>query len=479
MGTRREFIRGCCAAASMGVFAGFGRFGLLNALAAAPPDYKALVCIFLFGGNDGNNLIVPMSDSPSVGQGFRYSDYFSIRAAQSSGGLGLTQAELTNTQVQSLTAQPAPSNQNVFAFHPALVNVRGLFETNKKVAVVANMGVLKEPITRAQYLSQASLRPANLFSHSDQQQQWQTSDPTGFGTTGWAGRTADKARTIFDVGQIYPPITTVAGTAIFCTGSVQQPFALAPTNDPNTIGLAGYTPATTQNSARLASLQQMLTFDTGVQLIQAASSITDRALDQSEILASALRGITPLSTAFPASSIGNQLAQVARILKANATLGLQRQIFFCSMGGYDTHTGQVPDQNNLFSQLDPAMKAFYDATLELTLQDKVTTFTLSEFGRTLKPAAGAGSDHGWGGHQMVMGGAVLGGNLYGRMPKFVLSGTDPLSEDSSSLGRWIPSTSVDQFGATLARWFGVPPADLNAIFPNLPKFPTANLGFLP
>jgi len=478
MATRREFIRGCCAAASMGVFAGFSRFGLLNALAAAPADYKALVCIFLFGGNDGNNLIVPMTDSPSVGPGFRYSDYFSNRAAQSSGGLGLTQAELAPTQVQSLTAQPAPSNQNVFAFHPALTRIRDLFSQNR-VAVVANMGVLNEPLTRSEYINKTKPRPANLFSHSDQQQQWQTSDPTGFGTTGWAGRTADKVRTIFDVGQIYPPITTVAGTAIICTGSVQQPFALAPTNDPSTIGLVGYAPATTQNSARLASLQQMLTFDTGVQLIQATSSITDRALDQSEILAGALRGITPLSTAFPPSSIGNQLAQIARILKANEMLGLQRQIFFCSMGGYDTHTGQVADQNNLFTQLDPAMKAFYDATLELSLQDKVTTFTLSEFGRTLKPAAGAGSDHGWGGHQMVMGGAVLGGNLYGRMPKFVLGGSDPLSEDSSSLGRWIPSTSVDQFGATLARWFGVPPADLNSIFPNLSQFPSSNLGFLP
>jgi len=478
MGTRREFIRGCCAAASMGVFAGFGRFGLLNALAAAPADYKALVCIFLFGGNDANNLLVPMSDSSSVGSGYRYSDYIAIRAAQSSGGLGLTQAELTPTVVQSLTSQPAPSNQSDFAFHPSMTQIRNLFQTNKKVAVVTNMGVLKEPTTRAQYLSQSSIRPANLFSHSDQQLQWQTSDPTGFGTTGWAGRTADRIRTIFDVSAVYPPITTVAGTALFCTGSVQQPFALAPTTNPATIGLAGYSSGSAQSQARLASLQQMLTFDSGVQLIQATSSITDRALQQSEILAGALQGVT-LATAFPSTSIGNQLAQVARILKANDTIGLSRQIFFCSMGGYDTHTGQIPDQNNLLGQLDAGMKAFYDATLELNLQDKVTTFTLSEFGRTLKPAAGAGSDHGWGGHQLVMGGAVLGGTIYGRMPKFVLGGADPASEDSSSLGRFIPSTSVDQFGATLARWFGVPDADLNSVFPNLPKFPTSNLGFLP
>ncbi|HLE37087.1 MAG TPA: hypothetical protein VI699_08065, partial [Candidatus Acidoferrales bacterium] len=263
MATRREFIRGCCAAASMGVFAGFSRFGLLNALAAAPADYKALVCIFLFGGNDGNNLIVPLSNS--VPSGYTYNDYFNIRGSQSFSGLGLMQAELL--PVTSQNGQPV-SGLKEFGFHPSLAGMRGLFETNKKVAVVANMGVLKQPLTRAQYVAGIG-KPANLFSHSDQQQQWQTSDPTGFGTTGWAGRTADKVRTIFDVGQIYPPITTVAGTAIICTGSVQQPFALAPTNDPSTIGLVGYAPATTQNSARLASLQQMLTFDTGVQLIQA------------------------------------------------------------------------------------------------------------------------------------------------------------------------------------------------------------------
>jgi len=470
MPTRREFMRGCCAAASMGVFASFSRFGLLNALAAAPADYKALVCIFLFGGNDGNNLIVPIAGTP--GTGFSYADYFAIRADQSNGGLALTQAQLL--PVTAKTAQPLPSGAKDFGFHPALAQIRGLFQQNR-VAVVANIGALVEPITRMEYLNKTKQRPDNLFSHSDQQQQWQTAELNGFGTTGWAGRTADKIRTIYDVGQAYPPITTVAGTAIFCTGSQTQPFALAPTTNPATIGLQGYSSPTAQSNARLASLQEMLTFDTGISLIQATSSITSRALQQSSILAGALQGISPLATVFPNTSIGNQLAQVARIIKANQTLGLRRQIFFCSMGGYDTHTSQIGTQNNLMSQLDPAMKALYDATVELGIPDKITTFTLSEFGRTFKPASGAGSDHGWGSHVLVMGGNnVLGGDLYGKLPQFALSGPD----DSSSSGRWIPTTAVNQFGATLASWFGVGSADLPAIFTNLANFTTKNLGFL-
>lgn len=466
MATRREFLRGCCSAAAMGVFAGFGRFGLLNALAAAPADYKALVCIFLFGGNDGNNLIVPVTNTPAAG--FRYSDYFSIRADQAQGGLGLTQAQLL--AVTAKTAQASGAKD--FGFHPAFAQVSGLFQQNH-LAVIANLGVLNQPLTRTEYLNKTKPRPSNLFSHSDQQQQWQTSDPSGFGTTGWAGRAADQIRNIYDVSQVYPPITTVAGTAIFCLGNQTRPFALAPTTNPATIGLQGYASPTAQANARLASLQQTLTFDTGMSLIQATSSITGAALQQSSMLSGALQGVT-LATAFPGTSIGGQLAQVARIIKANQTLGLQRQVFFCSMGGYDTHTTQITDQNNLFTQLDPAMKAFYDATVELGLSDKVTSFTLSEFGRTLKPASGAGSDHGWGSHQLVMGGAVLGGDLYGKIPQFALNGPD----DSSSNGRWIPSTSVDQLGATLARWFGVPDPQLSQIFPNLGNFSTSNLGFL-
>jgi uncharacterized protein (DUF1501 family) len=335
------------------------------------------------------------------------------------------------------------------------------------------MGTLFEPLTRTEYRNRTKPVPANLFSHSDQQQQFQTSFPNGFGTTGWAGRTADRAHQIYNVGAQFPPILTVAGTAIFCTGVQTKPFALVPGSTP---GLQGFSQSSAADRARLLSLQEMLTFDSGVSLVQATSSITGAALAQSAALSAALAGTPAPTTAFPTTSVGRQLQQVAHIIKARASLdaNLNRQIFFCSQGGYDTHTNQLADQNNLLTQLDAALKAFYDATVEIGANSNVTTFTLSEFGRTLKPASGAGSDHGWGSHQVVFGDAVLGGDVYGRMPEFAIGGP----QDASSNGRWIPTTSLDQFGATLARWFGVPDADLPSIFPNLANFSTSNLGFM-
>ncbi len=469
--SRRKFIcKTCTTAGALSVAAALERYGVLNALAQGGGNYRALVCIFLFGGNDGNNLIVPMVSNVA---GFDYASYLAVRAAQSSGGLALTQADLTPTAVQAATAQP--SGVRDFAFHPALAQTRSLFQSSR-AAVVANMGTLYEPITRAEYVARTKPVPANLFSHSDQQQQWQTSQFDGFGTTGWAGRTADRVHTLFNVGAQYPPITTVAGTAIICTGIQNQPYALAPTTSPASIGLSISGAGSPEANARVAALQQLLTFDTGISMIQAASSITGAALQQSAALSAALLGITPLATTFPNTSIGNQLAQIARILKARTALdaNLQRQVFFCSMGGYDTHTNQVPDQQTLFAQLDAGLRSFNDALVELSLLNEVTTFTLSEFGRTLRPASGAGSDHGWGSHQIVMGGAVRGGDIYGRLPQFALATGD----DASSNGRWIPTTALDQFGATLALWFGVPQADLPAVFPNLANFPSSNLGFM-
>ena len=471
--SRRDFVRtGCCAAAAFGVAASFERFSLLSALAQSASNYRALVCIFLFGGNDGNNLVAPVVSS-GVPVGFRYSDYLAIRGDQSSGGLALPLSGAGSLlPITAATAQP--SGVRDFGLHPSLLETQALFQS-QRVALVANMGTLFEPLTRAEYLNRTKPRPANLFSHSDQQQQWQTSHPDGFGVTGWAGRTADRVNTLFNSGAQFPPITTVAGTVVFCTGNQTTPFALAPTTNPASIGLQVSGAGSTAANARVLSFRQLLGFDTGISLVQAASSITGAALQQSAALAAALQGVT-LQTVFPSTSIGNQLAQVARILKARSSLdaSLQRQIFFCSMGGFDTHTGQIADQANLFSQLDAAMKAFYDATEELNLTNDVTTFTLSEFGRALKPASGAGSDHGWGGHQLVMGGTVLGGDVYGRMPEMALGGPD----DSSSSGRWIPGLSIDQFGATLARWFGVPVADLPVIFPNLSNFSQTDLGFM-
>jgi len=224
-------------------------------------------------------------------------------------------------------------------------------------------------------------------------------------------------------------------------------------------------------------MQQLLTFDTGVTLIQADSQITSRAFLYSQLLSSALTGLPALSTVFPATSLGGQLKQVAQIIQARTALGLKRQIFFCSLGGFDTHSSQgtlTGAQPNLLIQVSKAMSAFYAATQELGVATSVTTFTLSDFGRTLQNNTNGGSDHAWGNHQLIMGGSVKGGDMYGTFPTLALAGPD----DAGSNGRWLPSTSLDQYGATLASWFGVAATDLPTVFPNLNNFTVKNLGFI-
>jgi uncharacterized protein (DUF1501 family) len=312
--------------------------------------------------------------------------------------------------------------------------------------------------------------PSNLFSHADQQQQMQTSEPNalaggGFTTTGWAGRMADKVQPIFNVNSMFPPVTTVAGTAIFCTGQQTLPYAMIPGSAPGLLDAS---------TSRLQALQQLLTFDTGISMIQSASSITSNALADSKVLSAALASAGALTTVFPTTGLGPQLLQVAKILKVRSALGLNRQVFFCSLGGFDTHNNQISTQQTLFTQLNAGMNAFYNATVELGITQQVTSFTMSDFSRTFQPASGGGTDHAWGSVQMIMGGAVQGGDIYGKLPTFALGTGD----DSGSNGRWIPSTSIDQYGATLATWFGVQASDLPAIFPNLANFTTTKLGFL-
>jgi uncharacterized protein (DUF1501 family) len=474
--SRREFIRKtCCTAGALGAATAFSRLGLINALAQSSPGFRALVCIFLFGGNDSNNLIVPLDSAAGT---TNYTNYNNVR---SPGGLAIPQTSLLS--INAKTMQPNLGT-TLFGLHPNATELQTLFNANA-LAFLANVGSLVAPTTQASYLAKTLPVPANLFSHADQQQQWQTSDPARFGapaifgTTGWAGRMADKIEATFNTASPFPPIISVAGSAIFCTGQQTQPYAIIPgTNFGSvaTAGLSGFD-SSAAASARLAALQQLLTFDTGISLIQPASSITSNSLADSKTLAGALASISPIATVFPGTPIGAQLLQVAKILKVRSALGLQRQVFFCSLGGFDTHSNQIALQGNLLSNLSPAMKAFYDATVELGIQQQVTTFTMSDFSRTFQPASGGGTDHAWGSVQMIAGGAVLGGDIYGKMPTFALSGPDD-STNKNGNGRWIPTTSIDQFGATLATWFGVQAADLPAIFPNLANFTTKNLGFL-
>jgi uncharacterized protein (DUF1501 family) len=444
MVSRRGFIRiGTAAVGSLAL----RPFGLLPALAQSGPDYRALVCVFLLGGNDSNNTIIPMDDA-------RYSAYQSIR-----GSLALSGTDLT--PVTSVSGEP-------FAFHSKLTEVASLF-SSKELAVVANTGALVQPLTRTQYQNQQAAIPLNLFSHSDQQLAWQTSIAQGHSATGWAGRAADYIASQNMNSSAFPTFFSVAGNTIEGAGVNTQPVALAPGQS---LQLSGFN-SSAASQARLGAVEGLLT-ETGVTLVQAANNTLSNSIRDASALTSALAKATPLKTTFPSTSIAAQLKQVAQIIQVQSYLGMQRQIFFCTLSGFDTHTTELETHNSLYPQLSPALSAFYDATQELGMAQNVTTFTESDFSRTFQPTTADGSDHAWGSHHLVLGGAVQGGQIYGQFPTFELGGPS----DTDTRGRWIPSTSIDQYGATLSSWFGIPSSALATVFPNLANFPTANLGFL-
>jgi uncharacterized protein (DUF1501 family) len=446
--TRRDFVRKSCCSAAAGMAAvSFGRLGLMNAMAQSSTDYKAMVCIFMFGGNDANNMVVP---NDTAG----YANYAGIRA-----GLALPQNQL-------LSITP-PSIGSPFGFHPSMVEIQNLFNT-KKLAILANVGTLVQPTTRTQFMKSQATLPENLFSHEDQQVQMQTAAPATLANAGWGGLLADKIQAIY--GGNFPISISLAGTNIFVEGLAMR--SMESSGNP-TSPLSGFS-GNSQDTARLAALQNLLTFDTGLSLIQSASKVTSNALNDSKTLATALASNKALMTTFPTSSLGGQLKQVAQIIQARSALGLARQIFFVSIGGFDTHSAQLPTQLALFKDLSQSMNAFYNATVEMGVDSNVTSFTLSDFARTLQPDSTAGTDHAWGSHHMIMGGAAKGGDFYGTFPTLALGGPD----DATNQGRWIPTTSLDQYGATLAQWFGVQPADLPSIFPNLANFTNPILKFI-
>jgi len=444
-------------------------FGLINALAqggSAATDYRALVCIFLSGGNDGNNTIVPVDAT-------RYAEYSNARSAA---GLALAAPGQTGGLLPV-----NPISGGAYGLHPAMPELKTLFD-NRQLAVVSNVGPLVEPLTRDTYRNGSGKKPFQLFSHSDQVAQWQTSISSDSSQTGWGGRTADRAAPL-NGAATFPQVVSIAGTTLFATGANTRPLGISDARTPlasvlplsNAPTAAGYT--TAQTNARRAAFDELRNLDLGATLVKASRDTTEQAIQTSIALATTN---STLTTDFPNTTLGYQLEQVARLIKLRDTLNIKRQIFFCSLGGFDTHSGQgtaTGTQATLLTQVSQAMKAFYDATVELNIQNNVTAFTLSDFGRTLQPAGSGGavgSDHGWGNHAFIMGGAVRGGDFYGRFPTLALGGPD----DADARGRWIPSTSVEQYAATLAAWYGLTTSDIPLVFPFINRFPTANLGFM-
>jgi uncharacterized protein (DUF1501 family) len=445
---RRSFIKYASLAAA-GNAAALRPFGALNAFAQTTTDYKALVCVFLYGGNDANNTLIPFDTAG-------YNNYSTIR-----GPLAIAQ-----NQLLPLSGSLAP---DTFALNPNLPDIQTLFNNNN-AAIVANVGTLTEPTTKAQYQAAGTVLPTNLFSHPDQQLEWQNASQSGATQTGWAGRIADQLNSAYNGSAQVPMITSVAGDTLFCNGSASTPVSVSPGN----LSGAQCSEGTTECGAQLATAQALLSFSSGLTLVQADNNITSNAYNYAKILTAATQSVTALKTVFPTGGLGAQLQQIAQIIQVRAALGVSRQIFFCGIGNFDTHSNQLALQNALLAGISPALSAFYNATVEMGVQNSVTSFTMSDFSRTFQPNSNTGSDHAWGSHHIVMGGAVKGGQMYGKFPTLALNGPD----DSGLNGRWVPSTGSVQYAATLASWFGVSAAQMPAIFPNIGSFATTNLGFV-
>lgn len=461
--SRRDFLRtGACALGGAALASSLDSFKLVHALTPqAATDYRALVCIFLNGGNDGNNTVVDLN---------QYSSYAAARGVD----LAIPQANLLAV---------SPITGGSYGFHPNLTGLRDLFNPPfQKLAVISNVGPLVEPLTKTTYLGSGK-KPLQLFSHSDQVGLFQTSIADVVAQTGWGGRVADTLSGL-NGSATFPQNVSIAGINLLLTGVNTRQLAVADSNTTlaNVLQLI-MTGSASEVNSRTTSFNELRNYDRNITLIKAASDTRTSALQTDQ----ALSTVNPvLTTVFPNTSLGRQLLQVARLIKAStdptAGINMKRQIFFCQIGGFDTHSTQITGQGNLMTQLSAAMRAFYDATVELGLANNVTTFTLSDFGRTLQVSgtgAQAGSDHGWGNHHFIMGGSVGGGRFYGSYPTLQLGGPDDTNNPGSSArGRWIPTTSVEQYAATLATWYGLSAVDLAAVFPLIGRFSSPTLPFM-
>ena len=451
--TRREFLKrnlllGGALATGMDLIS-----APAPAQAATLTGYKALVCIYLAGGNDSFNMFVPTSASA-------HADYADARQF-----LAVDRSSL-------LPVEPVQySDGQSYGFHPNMLNAASLFG-NRQLAVVGNVGSLIRPITKAEYMARSSAVPAQLFSHNDQTDSWLAADARGRALRGWAGRMMD----IMYPGAIPrpSPSISVGGNSLWQTADRVRAFEVG-TNGVGTIQLPGHGgPLKLSEAYQLA--YQNAQSDSHL-LVSEHANVLDRGAAYSDLVNNALGAAPEFVTSFTDDRLDQQLQTVARLIAVRDQLdaNTQRQVFFVRLGGWDTHSQQLSGEKshpNLLAQLDRALGSFQAAITELGVQDSVTAFTATEFGRSLTPN-GSGTDHGWGGHSLVLGGAVRGGDIYGRMP---LVARD--SDETVANNRIIPSTSVDQYSATLARWFGLDDAELASVFPNLVNFDTPDLGFL-
>jgi uncharacterized protein (DUF1501 family) len=507
--SRRVFLRHAGVLSAAGAAAAplaLNMAALGSAAAQSAGDYKALVCIFLFGGNDSLNMVLP-TDAAS------WANYTAVRnqapdsialLAPGTAPVGTAAAGSPARLGGVLPIAPANPQGRTFALHPAMGALRTMFDTDKRLAILANVGPLIMPTSKAQYAQSSYPKPASLFSHNDQQNTWQTFKPEG-ATIGWGGRLGDllaarNSRSVFTC-------ISASGNAVWLSGQTVQQYQISANG---AIRLGADANGRVYGSTDVAAaLQRIVTGTRGGHVLETdLAAVSLRSIDAEATLSTALKapsdplfGTAPASGTYNAANdpklqydnpltgakslngLAQQLQVVARMIDAAsaAGIGAGRQVFFVSLGGFDSHDLQNRNNADLMARLAHGMRYFDTALGAMGAQTKVTAFTASDFGRTFT-SNGDGTDHGWGAHHFVMGGAVKGGDVYGNFPVLGAKNTNNNNFDSSpnqiGNGSLIPEISVDQLGATLARWFGVSDADALTVFPNLANFSTRNLGFM-
>lgn len=447
---RREFIRasGIGAAAAFATYPG-AAFTQVIGTSAPFPDYKALVCVFLFGGNDSFNMLVPRSNA-------EYNAYAASRQ-----NMAIAQGAL-------LPINPLTPDGAAYGLHPMMSDVQLLFESNR-AAFIKNVGPLLEPTSKDQFLNKSALLPPQLFSHNDQQDQWSSLKGTTQSKTGWAGRLADLIRSNV-AGQQLATNVSLFGNALLQSADETVAYVMGNDGPIRFVGLD----ETTAGQAQRAAFEGVINANYDSIYERGFSEVQKRAVATADLVGNALDdpGAPAITTVFPQTELGLQLNTVARLVAVRDRLDMQRQIFFVATGGFDSHDDQLLNQPGLLGGVSEAMAAFYQATVELGVSGMVTSFTQSDFGRTLT-SNGDGTDHAWGGNHLVIGDSVAGREMYGVYPRLEIDGPDDVGG-----GRIIPTTSADQYAATLSRWFGIPDADLATVAPNIDNFVQRDLGFL-
>jgi uncharacterized protein (DUF1501 family) len=453
--SRRAFLK---RAAAFGLVGGAGPFvmnlaAIGEAAAASATDYKALVCIFLFGGNDYANTVIPY-DQPS------YDLYAALRST-----IALPRDQLAGTVLLPNTAL---AGGRQYALAPTLLPLIPVFDAGK-LAIVLNVGTLIQPTSKAAYTAKSVPLPPKLFSHNDQQSFWQASNPEG-ATSGWGGRIGD----LLQSGNGTATLTCInaAGNSVFLSGRTAVQYSVTSTGP---VPLLSNASSLFGSATGMSALRALMTGPRPNLFEDEHARVSKRSLDLQAQVSGALAAGPAIATPFPANNtLGDQLRIVARLISVSQELGAKRQVFFVSLGGFDTHDSVLTTHPTLMTRLAAAMRAFHDAMVEIGAADKVTAFTASDFGRTLTSNAN-GSDHGWGAMHFVMGGAVHGRDFYGVPPAIANNGPDDVGQ-----GRLLPALGVDQYGATLASWFGISAGTMPTVLPNIPNYnpSTWNLGFV-